>query len=58
MCFDCGKKEHRKADCWGERLDRLPWEKGMGGSDGKGKEDKDKAKAKESAASAREMDAA
>ena len=56
-CFNCGKKGHKKADCWGEgggKARQAPWEKGKGGSDEKG----DKAKGKEVAASVQEYDAA
>jgi hypothetical protein len=62
-CFNCGKKGHKKADCWGEgggKAGQAPWEKGKGGNDekseGKGKEDK--VKGKEIAASVQEYDAA
>jgi len=56
-CFNCRKKGHKKADCWGEgggKAGQAPWEKGKGGSDEKG----DKAKGKEVAASVQEYDAA
>ena len=56
-CFNCGKKGHKKADCWGEgggKAGQAPWQKGKGGSDRKGKEDKER----EAAASANEYVAA
>ena len=62
-CFNCGKKGHKKVDCWGEgggKAGQAPCEKGKGGSDekGGGKEKEDKAKEKEAAASANEYLAA
>jgi len=53
MCFNCGKKGHKKADCWAEgggKARQAPWDKGKGGRD----EKEDKAKEKEAAASANE----
>ena len=62
-CFNCGKKGHKKADCWDEgggKAGQAPWQKGKGGSDekdeGKGKENKPKGK--EIAASVQEHIAA
>jgi hypothetical protein len=67
-CFNCGKKGHKKADCWAEgggKAGQGPKGKGNGAGegkgDGKGKEEgkgdrgkDDKGKAKESAAVAKE----
>ena len=42
-CFNCGKKGHKKADCWaqgGGKEGQGPKGKGQGKGDGKGKEDK------------------
>ena len=50
-CYNCGKKGHKKIDCWAEGGGKA----GQGGGDGKGK---DKDKKKEAAASAREPEAA
>ena len=62
-CFGCGKKGHKKADCWGEgggKEGQAPWQKGKGGSDekGEGKGREDKPKGKEIAASVQEHIAA
>jgi len=56
-CFNCGKKGHKKADCWAEgggKAGQAPWDKGKGGRD----EKEDKAKEKEAAASPNEHIAA
>ena len=62
-CFNCGKKGHKKADCWGEgggKAGQAPWQKEKGGSDekGEGKGKEDKAKGKDIAASVQEHIAA
>jgi len=57
-CYNCGKKGHKKADCWakgGGKAGQGPKRKGQGGGDRKGK---DKDKGKEAAASAKEPEAA
>jgi hypothetical protein len=54
-CFNCGKKGHKKVDCWAEgggKAGQGPKGKAQGEGDGKGKESK--GKAKESAAVAKE----
>ena len=58
-CFNCGKKGHKKPDCWAEgggKAGQGPKGRGPEG-DGKGKESKE-GKGKESAASAKEPEAA
>ena len=57
-CYNCGKKGHKKADCWakcGGKAGQGPKRKGQSGGDRKGK---DKDKGKEAAASAKEPEAA
>ena len=54
-CFNCGKKGHKKVDCWAEgggKAGQGPKGKGQGRGDRKGKEDK--GKPKESAAAVKE----
>jgi hypothetical protein len=54
-CFNCGKKGHKKVDCWAEgggKAGQGPKAKAQGEGDGKGKESK--GKAKESAVVAKE----
>jgi len=58
-CFNCGKKGHKKFDCWAEgrgKAGQGPKGKGQGGGEGKGdgKGKEDKGKAKKSAAVAKE----
>ena len=58
-CFNCGKKGHKKPDCWDEgggKAGQVPKGRGPEG-DGKGKELKE-GKGKESAASMKEPEAA
>ena len=62
-CFNCGKKGHKKADCWGEgggKAGEAPWQKEKDRSDekGEGKGKEDKGKGKEVAASMQEYVAA